>query len=291
MKFLKILMTGLILLPAAWGQFPGLGGIKGKMDGANSKAKPVTDRAQKAGDMMSEWSPEDEQAIGLASAEKMVTIFGMVDDPALQMYVNLVGQSVAQFASRPLPYRFGVLNTDIIGAFALPGGYVFITKRALAGMKNEAQLAGALGHEVEHASARHLETEIRGKKTSAWAVQESSPYMDRASSRVPGNVNQLRADALIKDLFNTALSRAKEEDADEKGTLMAAWAGYDGAGLMEFLQTLASANDNPANQRYFGQLLSTHPSFQDRIARLNKLKFTRAKGLTLEARFNHALGR
>src|SRR4029077_14373066 len=173
-------------------------------------------------------------------------------------YVNLVGQSVAQFATRPLPYRFGVLDTDMIGAFALPGGYGFITKRALGGMTNEAQLAGALGHEVEHASARHLETEIRGKKTSAWAVQEGSPYMDRATNRVPGNVYQLRADALIKDLFNTALSRAKEEDADEKGTLMAAWAGYEGAGLMEFLRTLETANSNPSNQRYFGQLLSTH---------------------------------
>ena len=288
---MRLLAMLLILLPAAWAQIPGFGGIKNKIDGANSKAKPVTDRATKAGDMMSEWSPEDEQQIGQASAEKMVAIFGLLDDPALQKYVNLVGQTVAQFASRPLPYRFGVLNTDIVGAFALPGGYVFITKRALAGMKNEAQLAGALGHEVEHAAARHLETEIRGKKTSAWAVQEGSPYMDRATNRVPGNVNQLRADALIKDLFNTALSRAKEEDADEKGTLMAAWAGYDGAGLLEFLRTLSSANNNPANNRYFGQLLSTHPSFEDRIQRLSGLSYTRSRGLTLEDRFNRALGR
>ncbi len=288
---MRLLAMLLILLPAAWAQIPGFGGIKNKIDGANSRAKPVTDRATKAADMMSEWSPEDEQQIGLASAEKMVAIFGLLDDPALQKYVNLVGQSVAQFASRPLPYRFGVLDTDIVGAFALPGGYIFITKRALAGMKNEAQLAGALGHEVEHAAARHLETEIRGKKTSAWAVQEGSPYMDRATNRVPGNINQLRADALIKDLFNTALSRAKEEDADEKGTLMAAWAGYDGAGLMEFLRTLSAANTDPGNKRYFGQLLSTHPSFDDRITRLAGLSYSRARGKTLEDRFNRALGR
>lgn len=288
MKYLAIV---LLTLPAAWAQLPGFGGIKNKIDGANSRAKPVTDRATKAADAMSEWTPEEEQQIGQASAEKMLAMFPLLDDPDLQKYVNLVGQSVAQFATRPLPYRFGVLDTDMIGAFALPGGYVFITKRALAGMNNEAQLAGALGHEVEHASARHLETEIRGKKTSAWAVQEGSPYMDRATNRVPGNVYQLRADALIKDLFNTALSRAKEEDADEKGTLMAAWAGYDGSGLMEFLRTLETANSNPTNERYFGQLLSTHPSFQDRIARLSKLSYTRAHGLTLDQRFNRAMGR
>ena len=288
---MRLLAVFLMVGSAAFAQFGGLGRIKDKMDGANSKAKPVTDRATKAADAMAEWTPEEEQQIGEASAEKMVAMFGMLDDPALQKYVNLVGQSVAQFATRPLPYRFGILNTDIVGAFSLPGGYVFITKRALAGMKNEAQLAGALGHEIEHASARHLETEIRGKKTSAWAVQEGSPYMDRASNRVPGNVYKFKADALIKDLFNTALSRAKEDDADEKGTLMAAWAGYDGNGLLEFLRTLSAANNNPANQRYFGQLLSTHPSFDDRIAKLSSLSYTKSRGQLLTERFDQAMGR
>jgi predicted Zn-dependent protease len=285
---MKILAMVLLVMPAAWAQLGGLGGLKDKIDG---RAKPVTDRATKAADTFAEWTPEEEEQIGQASAEKMVAMFGLLDDPELQKYVNLVGQSVAQFATRPLPYRFGVLNTDMIGAFALPGGYVFITKRALAGMKNEAELAGALGHEVEHASARHLESEIRGKKSSAWAVQEGSPYMDRASNRVPGNAYKVKADALIKDLFNTALSRAKEEDADEKGTLMAAWAGYEGNGLMDFLRTLAAANANPSNQRYFGQLLSTHPSFDDRISRLSKLSYTKARGKVLTERFDRAMGR
>jgi predicted Zn-dependent protease len=287
---MKLLAIALLLLPVASAQFPGVGSIKDKIDGANSRVKPVTDRAQKAADAFGEWSPTDEQQIGQASAEKMVAIFGLMDDPALQKYVSLVGQSVAQFAARPLPYRFGILDTDIVGAFALPGGYIFITRRALAGMKNEAQLAGALGHEIEHASARHLETEIRGRKTSAWAAQESAVYTDRATNRVPNPIG-LRADAVLRDLFNTALSRAKEDDADEKGTLMAAWAGYAGSGLQEFLSTLAAANSDAGNRRYFGQLLATHPSFESRIARLASLSYSHARGQTLEERFNRALGR
>jgi predicted Zn-dependent protease len=71
-----------------------------------------------------------------------------------------------------MTYRFAILDTDIVGAYALPGGYIFITRAAIFNMRNETQLAGALGHEVVHAAERHLEKEIRGKKTSAWAAQE-----------------------------------------------------------------------------------------------------------------------
>jgi predicted Zn-dependent protease len=283
MKFFALV---LLFLPAVSAQFPGLGRIKDKIDGANSKTKPATDRAQRAADTFTAWTPEEEQQIGEAAAEKMVAIFGLLDDPALEKYVNLVGLSVAQFASRELPYRFGILDTDIVGAFALPGGYIFITRSALAGMTNEAQLAGTLGHEVEHAAGRHLETEIRSRKTSVWATQEASSRF----STGPALLRQ-RADALVNDLFNTSLSRSKEDDADEQGTHMAAAAGYAGNGLLQFLRILAAANADPANQRLFGQILSTHPSFEERLAHLSSLPSARTSGKTLEARFRNALGR
>ena len=85
-------------------------------------------------------------------------MFGLLDSPKVQSYVNLVGSAVAQFAPRQVPYRFAVLNTDVIGAFAIPGGYIFITRAAMDAMKSEAELAGALGHEIIHVSERHLES-------------------------------------------------------------------------------------------------------------------------------------
>ena len=89
-------------------------------------------------------------------------------------------------------------------------------------MTNEAQLAGALGHEIVHVSERHLESEIRSKKTSAWAIQEAKA---KTASQTP-ELLRGRADAFLTEMFNMRLSRDKEDGADERGTLMAAQAGY-----------------------------------------------------------------
>ena len=262
------------------------GGLINKAKEKIDKARPVTDRAQRASETFQDWNTTEEQEIGAATATKMVAIFGLVDNPAMARYVNLVGQSVAQFASRQIPYRFAILDTEIVGAYALPGGYVFLTRQALAGMKNEAELAGALGHEIIHISERHLERAIRSKKSSAWAVEE-------AKSRAAAGSQYLRnkADAFVTDLFNTTLSRDKEDGADERGTQLAIQAGYAASGLHDFLQTLAQANGKDENKQAFGQLLSTHPPFEERIARLAPIveRAAATPGKTLEARFAAAV--
>jgi predicted Zn-dependent protease len=267
-------------------QFGGLiNKAKDKMDGATNKAKPATDRAQRAADNYKPWTPQEEEEIGEATAAKMIAMFGAVDSPKLVHYVNLVGQSVSQFAPRPVLYRFGVLNSEIVGAFALPGGFIFITTTAIDGMTNEAQLAGALGHEIVHVSERHLESAIRGKKNSAWATEE-------AKAQLSGSPEFLtkKADAFLNDMFNMRLSRDKEDGADERGTLLAAQAGYAASGLLDFLRTLALAQSKPENQRAFGQLLSTHPPFDERIAHLEPIVERSARnGKTLEARFTASL--
>jgi predicted Zn-dependent protease len=208
-------------------------------------------------------------------------MFGVLDAPKLTKYVNLVGQSVAQYAPRQVPYRFGILDSEIVGAFALPGGFIFITKTALEGMTNESQLAGALGHEVIHVSERHLESAIRGKKNSAWAMEEAK---SKTSSMTPDYIRG-RADAFLTEMFNMRLSRDKEDGADERGTLLAAQAGYSASGLLDFLKTLSLAQAKPENQRAFGQLMSTHPPFDERISHLTPIVAKNSGGKTLEARF------
>src|SRR6266567_4195036 len=184
-------VVALALAIAANAQFGNiLNRAKEKIDAAQQKAKPVTERAERAAETFQPWNAKEEQEIGEAGAAKMVAVFGLVEDPKVVRYVNLVGQTVGQFASRQLPWRFGVLDTEIVGAYALPGGYIFITRAALTGMTSEAQLAGALGHEITHCGERHLEREIRSKKTSAWAVEEG---------KVAGKTSDLasiKADAL-----------------------------------------------------------------------------------------------
>jgi len=282
----SILVITTVSVSLANAQFGGLGRLKDKVNGATQKAKPVSDRAERAVENFTAWTPEEEQQIGEATAAKMIAMFGVVDSPKLVRYVNLVGQSVAQYASRQVPYRFGVLDSEIVGAFALPGGFIFITKTAIEGMNNEAQLAGALGHEIVHVSERHLESAIRSKKNSAWASEEAKA---KTSSLTP-EVVRGKADAFLKDMFTMRLSRDKEDGADERGTLMAAQAGYAASGLLEFLRTLDAAQSKPQNQRAFGQLLSTHPPFSERIAHLTPVVEKSAQsGKTLEARFTAAL--
>jgi beta-barrel assembly-enhancing protease len=281
----SILVLSAVSALLANAQF-GLGKLKDKMNGATQKAKPVTDRGERAIENFTPWTPEEEQQIGEATAAKMIAMFGALDAPKLVRYVNLVGQSVAQYAPRQVPYRFGVLDSEIVGAFALPGGFIFITKTAIEGMNNEAQLAGALGHEIVHVSERHLESAIRSKKNSAWASEEAKA---KTSSVTPEFLRG-KADAFVKDMLTMRLSRDKEDGADERGTLMAAQAGYAASGLLEFLRTLDAAQSKPENQRAFGQLLATHPPFNERIKRLTPIVANSSQnGKTLEARFTAAL--
>ncbi len=282
-----IFVLALYAIPAT-AQF---GALKGKLDGVTGKAKPATDRADRAAQNYKEWTPEEEQVIGEATAAKMIAMFGVIEAPKLVRYVNMVGQSVAQYAPRQVPYRFGILDSEIVGAFALPGGFIFITKTAIEGMNNEAQLAGALGHEIVHVSERHLEAAIRGKKNSAWATEEAAAKANSAPNYLGSrDYATKQASAFIKEMMTMRLSRDKEDGADERGALLAAQAGYAPNGLLEFLRTLASTQADPKKQRAFGQLLSTHPPFNDRIARLQPVVEKSAKnGKTLEPRFRASL--
>src|SRR5260370_40034198 len=98
---------------SAWLLGAQFGGIfnraKNKIDGAKNKAKPVSDRAERAVENFTPWTPREEQEIGEATAAKMIAMFGIIETPKLVRYVNLVGQAVAQYAPRQVPYRVGIL--------------------------------------------------------------------------------------------------------------------------------------------------------------------------------------
>src|SRR5437763_6748048 len=94
------------LLSAQFGNI--LNRAKDKIDQGKQKAKPATDRAERAVENYTAWTPQEEQEIGEATAAKMIAMFGVITEPKIVKYVNLVGQSVAQYAPRQVPYRFGV---------------------------------------------------------------------------------------------------------------------------------------------------------------------------------------
>jgi len=243
-------------------------------------------QAKQVADATKPWTPEQETAIGEASAAKLVAILGLYDNPEMTHYVATVGQALATHASRPMEYKFGILNTGARTAFGMPGGYVFITAGALNSMKNEAELAGVLAHEIAHVDNRHLETEIRNKKLTGMAASEGFDQM--GANRVPfGSYLQKLGEQVVTAALTQSYSRDKEDEADRKGTEIAAATGYDANGLKNFLTTLKEmADKNPDAQKQANGLWgSTHPSFADRIATLTPIAASFPGGATNDDRF------
>lgn len=244
-----LLLVGLGLLGAlaAWGQFPGV------------------DKLAKVVESQRAWTAAEEKSIGEATAAKMIAIFGLYEEPRAVKYVNLVGAAVAQFASRQdLAYHFGILDTEMVNAFATPGGYVFVTRGLLANLTDEAELAGVLGHEIIHTGERHVEKELRSKKLAAVGVEEGA-------SHIPVSELGRLADNITNVLLAGKLSRDKENEADTKGLELAATVGYDPRAFPEFLAWLGQASQGAENKRFLGSLGASHPKFSDRVKRLENL--------------------
>src|SRR5688572_11064260 len=119
--------------------------------GAACATNPVTGKRQ-----MTLLSEAEELAIGQQQDAEIRREMGVYDDVELQRYVNDIGQQLARVSHRPnLPWSFRVVDNPAINAFALPGGYVYLTRGILAYLDDEAELAGVLGHEIGHVTARH----------------------------------------------------------------------------------------------------------------------------------------
>src|SRR5215470_1179719 len=220
-------------------------------------------KVKKAADIYTPWTAEQEQAIGQASAAKLINVFRLYDNAEMAKYVNLVGATVARQCGRSVPYHFGILDTDVVTAVSLPGGYIFITRGALANLHNEAELAGVLAHEVAHVDRRHLEKEIRAQKTAQFAKEE-------AASHVPAGAELVAiAGSVVTRALTLQVSRDKESEADKVGVELSSKAGYDPSGLRNFLQFLASVPATPQSKQALGLWGSTHPPLGDRINSLN----------------------
>jgi len=239
-----LLLLGLMRPAPAAAQFPGV------------------DKVIKAAVAQRAWSAKEEQAIGQATAAKLIAVFGAYEEPQAMKYVNLVGASVAQYSPRQdLTYRFGILDTEMVNAFACPGGYVFVTRGLLANLEDEAELAGVLAHEVTHTGERHIEKELRNRKMAAIAVEAGA-------EQIPVGELARLADQVTNQLLTGKLSRDKENEADTKGLELTAAAGYDPRAFSQFLAFLGQASDEAGNKQAVGNLTASHPKFSDRVKRL-----------------------
>ncbi|MFA5139326.1 MAG: M48 family metalloprotease [Elusimicrobiota bacterium] len=217
---------------------------------------------------------DNEIKLGREVAAHLVGKYGLYTDEAVTRYVSLVGLSLVKKAGRPdLRYRFGILNTKGLNAFACPGGYVFITKGLLMRLRNEAQLAGVLAHEIVHVDRKHaVMASMKGKALGALGKELTQK----------SDFDQL-TQALIESVVEKGLPQADEYDADKRAVALLSERGYQADGLYVVLQGLAKGGKEPEGLAAWN---SRHPPMSKRLSRLDKeLAGVEAEGQLLQKRF------
>ena len=233
--------------------------VEGGQLGQITRGVEVAKKANEVRDLA--MTDAEEAELGANVSERIRTRYGVVQDAAVHRYLALVGTALAQGSTRPaLPWTFIVLDTDGVNAFAAPGGYVHITRGALALMKDEAELAGVLGHEIIHITEKHTIRAIQKSKAvqmgAAETLSGSSALMERAVT------------ATYDNIVERGFGRAEENESDEMGVTLANKIGYAPNGLVGFLTTLKDRNKASTEKR---GLFASHPEMQDRFDRIKRL--------------------
>ncbi len=210
-----------------------------------------------------QYAPEIEKQLG-----------GKIDDEGLQNYIDSVGQRIARISHRPnWEYHFVAVEDKSINAFALPGGYIFVTKGMLEKLTTEAQLAALLAHEIVHITARHSSAAISRQMGLSFLLLGASV----AGAEIPQDAS--RAAGIALQLIGLKYSRVQEKQADVAGMDYMVVAGYNPHGAVELMQMLQDQDKvTPV------EFLSSHPSPKNRIISLNariQTRYSSPEGLRI----------
>lgn len=208
-------------------------------------------------------SKDQEIAMGQQADPDIVASFGLYPDEKLQQFINQKGQEMVRVSHRPdLKYEFKILDSPVVNAFAVPGGYVYFTRGILAQMNNEAEFAGVLGHEIGHITARH-------------SAKQYSRAMAAQLGLVVGSVVSEEF-ARFSDLAQTGASllflkfgRDAERQSDELGVEYSTKIGYDAKEMANFFNTLKRMQGESGEE--IPTFLSTHPDPGERNKTVMKL--------------------
>lgn len=242
-----IAVAGILAGTPAWAQFGGLG--------------KAIDKAQKAAETFDSvtFTDAEERQLGTEISGKLRDRFGVVQDREVHKYVTLVGRVLAANSSRPnLQWTFVVLDTDGVNAFAAPGGFVHVTKGALALIKSEAELADVLGHEIAHITEKHTIDAITKSNLTKAGTKAAT-----RSQFLTGLAEQGYA-AVLENNFD----RGDEIAADRVGITLANKSGYAPTGLAAFLTRLADRNKD-LNER--SGMFASHPESKARLDGLSRV--------------------
>jgi len=210
-----------------------------------------------------------EESVGASEHEKVEKTYGSFINGPISDYVNRIGQKVAANTERSdVQYKFHVIDSPVVNAFALPGGYIYVTRGLIALANNEAELAGVIAHEIGHITGRHAAARMsQGVLVGLGAAILSAATGSQAVGQVAG---------VGSDLYIKSYSRGQEDQADELGVRYLAKAGYDPKAMASFLASLdaqtkldarIAGKSEGAGMNYF----STHPVTADRVSHASSL--------------------
>jgi predicted Zn-dependent protease len=223
----------------------------------------ILDAAKGVGQASTEVDERQEVDLGRDIASTLLGAAPLVADEAMQRYVNAVGRWLALQTERPdLPWQFGVLDAPQVNAFATPGGYVFVTHGLFARMKNEAELAGVLAHEIAHVLRKHHLKAIQKNAQAGLAANVISMAL-----RDRGSAARDKLVSFGKEMYARGLDKADELEADRLGVVIAARAGYDAYGLPSVLQMMQAMNPEDSG---LALMFKTHPPPAERLEALEQ---------------------
>ncbi len=232
---------------------------------------PVTGKNQ-----VSFMSEQQEIAMGAEYDPQIIAQFGLYDNPAIQNFIDVRGQKMAAISHRPqLKYYFRILDSPVVNAFAVPGGYVYFTRGIMAHFNNEAEFAGVLGHEIGHITAKHSVDQMT-KNTIAQVLLVGGLIV---SPEFRSFANE--AQTAMQLLF-LKYSRNNESQSDELGVEYSSKVGYDAHEMAGFFKTLSALSDDGGGQGV-PTFLSTHPDPLDRYEKVDEMADEWQNQLQLES--------
>jgi predicted Zn-dependent protease len=207
-------------------------------------------------------SESQEVQMGRDADPSITASYGLVDKPELQQYVTRLGTALAEDSERPdLPWSFKVVDDPIVNAFALPGGFIYVTRGILAHFDSEAELAGVLGHEIGHVTARHSASQM-----SRQQLQQIGLVAGMVVSERFRQYGGLAMQAV--QLLNLSYSRGDESEADRLGLRYIAREGYDADAMIGVFQMLGAVSGGAGGRLPEWQM--THPLPENREAAIRQ---------------------
>jgi predicted Zn-dependent protease len=204
-------------------------------------------------------SQSEEIELGRQYAAEINRQLPIVDDPAVNRYVSLLGDQISSHGRRKIGYTFFVVNTDQVNAFALPGGFVYVNRGLIEQTANLSELAGVLAHEIAHVEERHSVKQLERVQRANLGGALASILLGGAGGGLAQAGINVAGTAIL-----AGYSREAESEADSLGVILMVESGIDPTGMVTFFKRLLAEHERQPS--LFEQWFSTHPLTEERIA-------------------------